>query len=51
MAISIALIEDNPAFRDHFAATIRAEPDFMLVGTASDGTEAMALIDAVRADV
>lgn len=51
MAISIALIEDNPAFRDRFAAAIRAEPDFMLVGTASDGTEAMALINAVRADV
>ena len=51
MAISVSIIEDNPAFRERFAATIRSEQGFVLAGTASNGVEAMALINRVRSDV
>jgi DNA-binding NarL/FixJ family response regulator len=51
MAISVSIIEDNPTFLQRFASTIRSEPGFFLVGTATDGAEGMALIDRVRSDV
>jgi DNA-binding NarL/FixJ family response regulator len=51
MAISVSIVEDNPAFMQRFASTIRAEPGFVLAGTAANGALGMALIDRVQSDV
>ena len=51
MTTTVAIIEDKPEFLAHFAQIIRAEPEFTLVGTASNGADGIALVDRIGADV
>ena len=51
MTIRVAIIEDKPEFLARFSQIIRAEAEFALVGTASNGAEGIALVDRVNADV
>jgi DNA-binding NarL/FixJ family response regulator len=51
MAITVAVIEDNAEFLGRFVAVIEANPDLLLAGTASNGTEGIELIDRSRADI
>ena len=49
--IRIIVAEDLPILRRHFCELIEHEPDFVLVGEASNGKEAVALVDRLGADV
>lgn len=51
MTTTVAIIEDKPEFLAHFAQIIRAEKEFTLVGTASNGADGIALVDRIGADV
>lgn len=51
MPTTIAIIEDNPAFRQRFVDIIETAPELILVGCAIDGAQGRALIAATRADV
>lgn len=51
MTTTVAIIEDKPEFLAHFAQIIRAEAEFTLVGTASNGADGIALVDRIGADV
>jgi DNA-binding NarL/FixJ family response regulator len=51
MKTSIAIVEDNPELLRHFSETIQSDERLSLVGTASSGAEALALINRSRADV
>ena len=47
-----AIVADDQAMvRDGLAAILGAEPDLEIVGTAADGTEAVALAERLRPDV
>jgi DNA-binding NarL/FixJ family response regulator len=50
-AVSVAIVEDDPHFRERFASIVAASPALALVACAADLASAMALADAVRADV
>lgn len=47
----IVIVEDEPEFRSRVSEIIRAEAGFALVGTAGNGAEALALIEATAAEV
>lgn len=49
--IRIVLAEDQAMVRGALAALLELESDFAVVGQASDGREALALIDAERPDL
>lgn len=49
--IRVALVEDDPLIRAGIAAVLTACPDLDVVGEASDGDEAAALVEACRPDV
>lgn len=49
--IRVALVEDDPLIRAGIAAVLTARPDLDVVGEASDGDEAAALVEACRPDV
>ncbi len=49
--IRVVLVDDQPLFRHGVAAVVAAQPDLQLVGEAGSGAEAVALLDAVEADV
>jgi DNA-binding NarL/FixJ family response regulator len=51
MAISIALADDHHVVRLGVRALLEAEPDFTIVGEASDGLEAKALVERLQPDV
>jgi DNA-binding NarL/FixJ family response regulator len=51
MSTTIAIIEDNPEFRQRFTEVIDAEPELTLLGTAANGMQGRALIAHTRADV
>src|SRR6185436_6491070 len=51
MVTAIAIIEDNPEFLDRFSDIIKSNADFLLVGTATNGADGIALINSHRADV
>lgn len=51
MTTTVAIIEDKPEFLAHFAQIIRAEAEFTLVGTATNGADGIALVDRIGADV
>ena len=51
MPTTIAVIEDNPEFRQRFIELVEAAPGLTLIGSAVDGKEGRALISATRADV
>ncbi|MBP8919927.1 MAG: response regulator transcription factor [Micropruina sp.] len=49
--IRVALVEDDPLIRAGIAAVLTACPELDVVGEASDGDEAAALVEACRPDV
>ena len=51
MPISVAIIEDQPVFLDHFVGIVTSDPGLQLVGTAVNGAEGRALIKEVDADI
>ena len=51
MPTTVAIIEDNPAFRQRFTDVIEAAPELVLAGCAADGVQGRALIAGPRADV
>jgi len=51
MAITVAIIEDHPVFLAYFTNVLSADPDFKLVGTATNGQQGRELIENVGADI
>ncbi len=51
MAISILLADDHPVVRRGLRGLLEAEPDCSVVGEASDGLEAVDLVERLRPDV
>ncbi len=51
MPTTIAIVEDNPEFRQRFVELVDAAPELILVGCAGDGQEGRAMIASTRADV
>jgi DNA-binding NarL/FixJ family response regulator len=49
--IRVLLVDDQKLFRSGVAVTLGAEPDLEIVGEASNGREAVRLVDETRADV
>ncbi len=49
--ISLVVIDDHPLFRQGVIEALSFEPDFEVVGQASNGDEAMTILRAVRPDV
>ena len=49
--ISVAIVEDEPLIRAGISALVDAQPDLQVVGKATDGDEAVALVDRTHADV
>ena len=48
---NIALVDDHPLFREGLAVALGREPDFEIVGEASDAQEAIALATRMELDV
>jgi DNA-binding NarL/FixJ family response regulator len=46
--ITVLIVDDHPVVRDGLGAMLSAEPDINLVGEAGTGTEAIAMIAALR---
>ena len=51
MAISVILADDHPVVRRGMQALLESEPDFSIVGVASDGLEAVGLTERLKPDV
>ncbi|MFM2058640.1 MAG: hypothetical protein RLY71_3025 [Pseudomonadota bacterium] len=51
MNLNIVIVEDDPEFRHRFTGAVRAAPDLRLLGAASCGQEALALLNTFRPDV
>jgi DNA-binding NarL/FixJ family response regulator len=51
MPTSIVLADDHPILRRGLKAVLEHEPDFSIVGTASDGMEALRLTERLKPDV
>ncbi|HIZ34904.1 MAG TPA: response regulator transcription factor [Candidatus Ruania gallistercoris] len=51
MTIRVALVDDQSLVRSGFAMVLSVEEDIEVIGQASDGAEAVALIEAERPDV
>jgi DNA-binding NarL/FixJ family response regulator len=51
MTIRVVIADDHAIIRDGVAALIDVEPDIELVGTASDGLEAIKLVEKTLPDV
>ncbi|MEM1334773.1 MAG: response regulator transcription factor, partial [Actinomycetota bacterium] len=51
MTIRVALVDDQALIRAGFRAIVDSAADLTVVGEADDGTDALALVRAVRADV
>lgn len=51
MSIRVAIADDQAMVRAGFAALLAAQPDVDVVGEATNGEEAIALVAAVRPDV
>ena len=49
--ITVAIVEDDPLIRAGIAALVGTQPDLDVVGQASDGDEAVALVATTRPDV
>ncbi len=47
----IVVADDQQVVREGFAALLNSQPDFTVVGTASDGTEAVRTCDEQRPDI
>jgi DNA-binding NarL/FixJ family response regulator len=51
MTVSILLADDHQVVRLGLRALLEAEPDFKIVGEASDGLEAKALVERLQPDI
>jgi two-component system, NarL family, response regulator NreC len=51
MTLSIVLADDHPVVRRGLQALLEPEPDFAVVGEASDGLETVRLVERVQPDV
>lgn len=51
MTIRIVIADDHPIVREGLAAVLETQPDFVIVGQAGDGAEAVELVAALRPDV
>jgi len=51
VTVRVLVADDQPPFRGAARAVLAATPDFELVGEASSGEEAVALVGALRPDV
>ncbi|WKB51017.1 response regulator transcription factor [Eleftheria terrae] len=49
--LSVAVVEDDPKFRQAFAQAIESAPDLKLAGAAADGSAGLALLKTTRPDV
>jgi DNA-binding NarL/FixJ family response regulator len=49
--IRLIIVDDHPVVRDGLRGMLSGDPDLEVVGEASDGEEALALVPAVRPDV
>lgn len=49
--IRVALVDDQELMRSALRMTVESQPDLQLIGEASDGHEALALVRAHRVDV
>ena len=50
-AVRIVVADDHQVVRDGFASLLDTQPDFMVVGTAPDGAEAIRICRALKPDV
>ena len=50
-AIRILVADDHPVVRDGVVAMLSTQPDFVVVGEAADGLEAVALAQALRPNI
>ena len=51
MTIKIVLADDHHIVREGFRMVLEAQPDFLVVGEASDGIEAVRIVEALKPDV
>ena len=49
--IRILIVDDHPVVRDGLRGMLAGDPDLEVVGEASDGAEALAVVEALRPDV
>jgi len=49
--IRVLVVDDHPVLRAGLEAVLRAEPGFVAVGAAADGTQALRLVRRARPDV
>jgi DNA-binding NarL/FixJ family response regulator len=49
--IRLIIVDDHPVVRDGLRGMLSGDPDLEVIGEASDGEEALALVAAVRPDV
>lgn len=51
MTVRVALVDDQPLFRAGIAMVIGSQPDLVVVGEASDGTEVLELVERTGPDL
>jgi DNA-binding NarL/FixJ family response regulator len=51
MTIRIVLADDHPIVREGLASVLETQSDFMVVGQADDGAEAVDIVSALKPDV
>lgn len=51
MAIKIVLADDHHIVREGFRMVLEVQPDFLVVGEASNGVEAVRVVEALKPDV
>ena len=49
--IRLLIVDDHPVVRDGLRGMLSGDPDFEVVGEASDGAEALAVVGTLRPDV
>ena len=50
-AVKIAIADDHPTFRKCLKSILEREPDFIIIGEAEDGLEAIKIAYTLRPDV
>ena len=49
--IRVAVADDHPVVREGLVAMLETQPDFAIVGSATSGTDALALVESANPDV